>query len=129
MISNKYILKKIELHNKTLCYVKDSDKTDVKEIGWKLAKIDGTAVEVALFLADYKCEACHADKELTIHHLVRRDNKAFMSFAKYIRQRHCYYNQAILCGSCHDKVDNCTGRPRQTISEKDINHYKKVSGV
>ena len=129
-LPNQYILKLMESHEKAIRYVDDTDK-DNPASAWKFAKIDNTGVEIALFMAEYKCEAdgCKNEDGLTLHHLIKKTNRGFLPHGKYLRQRHHYSNTVILCCECHDKVDDFKSNGlRKSISEEDINYYKKKSG-
>jgi len=57
--------------------------------------------EICLVIADFKCEKCKKETELTLHHLIPRKAKDFTDFWRYASQR-CYFaNSIILCKKCH----------------------------
>ncbi len=96
-----------------------------------LGYIRKQSMKLALYYADFKCESCAKDKTLTIHHMVRRDNRKFVMFCKYLASRYYFFNIAILCSKCHNKVDGITGVPegRMVLSKakiKEIQRYFRI---
>jgi 5-methylcytosine-specific restriction endonuclease McrA len=57
--------------------------------------------EVCLVVAEFKCQKCGAEDNLTVHHLIMRRAKEFMDFWRYASQRYYWGNQIILCTKCH----------------------------
>lgn len=96
---NKKTEQLCKLHNKYLdVYNKDGFRNldRAKEIGLKLL----------LFVNNYCCEKCETPTNLTIHHLIGRNTREWMCLDKYIRQRHYFDNQLLLCVDCHAIVHN-----------------------
>lgn len=85
--------------------------------------------ELVLYFADYKCEKCGKETELTLHHFVTRDIKGFVWFGKYESQRRYFSNIAVLCNRCHAKMHGFYWpHEMKTIDEKRIKNLKKRFG-
>ena len=81
--------------------------------------------EISLIIADYKCENCSVQKELTYHHLISRVNKQVIPLQKYLAQRRNYRNMSVLCRKCHALVDGEFVNKNKFLSEQYINQVKK----
>jgi 5-methylcytosine-specific restriction endonuclease McrA len=79
----------------------------VNEKNYKpLGRVKETGLLLLLYSSNYKCEKCGSDKDLTIHHLIQKFVKNIVDKIKYVRQRHYFGNQVILCTRCHHIVHN-----------------------
>lgn len=87
--------------------------------------IQHTAQELVLWMANFKCEKCGSEKNLTLHHFVGQHNIHFVNFIKYFKQRNYYGNQCILCLDCHGKADFIDKDNHQVISPKKVDEVKK----
>lgn len=97
---------------------------------WMFASITSWEKELSLFFANYKCECCSTQTDLTLHHLVLRSNRVALGFNKYFRRRHTTGNLSILCLSCHAKAEARTYSPnpvekRAVISTRTIELFKR----
>jgi 5-methylcytosine-specific restriction endonuclease McrA len=85
--------------------------------------------EVCLVVAEFKCQKCGTEENLTLHHLIMRKAKDFMDFWRYISQRYYWANQIILCKECHLEYHGVLGEDSResmlVISDKTINKLKK----
>jgi 5-methylcytosine-specific restriction endonuclease McrA len=70
------------------------------------AKIHNLNKEVCMVVADFKCEKCKSEENLTLHHLIPRKAKEFTDFWRYASQRFYWGNCIILCTSCHKDYHN-----------------------
>lgn len=89
---------------------------------------DQKAIEVCLVVAEFKCQKCGKEEDLTIHHLIMRKAKEFMDFWRYVNQRHFWANQIVLCVECHHKYHEVLGidiEEMGTISQAKIDKLKK----
>lgn len=68
-----------------------------------IGKIEKFNQIVVLAVADFKCQKCNSEENLTIHHLITRQCKKYMDFWRYASQRYYWANQIILCKDCHKK--------------------------
>ena len=101
---------------------------------WKFVRSTNGEKEIALFMADYKCEGCGTEELLTLHHLVPRGNRSVLPFNRLFKQRHTTGNLSILCVSCHRKAElrGSAIKPddiKITFSKETIAKYKKKAGV
>jgi 5-methylcytosine-specific restriction endonuclease McrA len=65
--------------------------------------------EVCLAVANFQCQKCGSDKDLTIHHLIMRKAKEFMDFWRYASSRYYWSNQIVLCTKCHKRYHGILG--------------------
>jgi len=81
--------------------------------------------EIALILSEFKCEikSCE-DKDITLHHLVTRENKHKIPYNKYIVSRHYFFSICVMCPKHHNIVQPQSEK-REILSEKTINKIKK----
>lgn len=67
---------------------------------------DKSGKELALVIADFKCEKCSSTENLTFNHLIERFAKDFMKFNKYSTQKKYFANICIHCAKCHAEYHN-----------------------
>jgi 5-methylcytosine-specific restriction endonuclease McrA len=98
------------------------DVSEIKNYNWMV--LSKTGKSLALIYADFKCEACSNDKDLTLHHLVDRTNRDYVDERKYVIQRHSYYNLVILCKDCHYKL-NFSEHKKDVLSDNEMKCLSK----
>ena len=76
-----------------------------------LDKYKALGEELAIIKSDFMCESCESQENLTIHHLIKRDNKQVLPIQRYLTQRRYYKNICVLCIKCHGKVDEGRKNP------------------
>jgi 5-methylcytosine-specific restriction endonuclease McrA len=85
--------------------------------------------EVCLVVANFKCEKCGSEENLTLHHLIMRRAKEFMDFWRYASQRYYWSNQIILCKKCHQEyhgiIGTDLGEKMLVISKNKIDKLKE----
>lgn len=59
--------------------------------------------ELALVLAEFRCQICKTEENLTWHHVYDRRYERFLSPRRYITSKIYWSNILILCNSCHNK--------------------------
>jgi len=85
-----------------------------------------TGKELALYFANFKCENCSSESELTIHHLLMRVFRNKLWFGKYEAQRRYFGNIAVFCSKCHSEVHPTVNQEDMlTIDDKRIQSIKK----
>lgn len=121
---NKKFIKMLRNHKSCLRDTFDSETTD------KMSYIVRTAEELCLVYADFKCEKCGSEENLTFHHLIGREIKDMTNYWKYITQRHYWANILVLCSDCHREVHGFSDEMLQlAISSIKINKVKKKYGI
>jgi 5-methylcytosine-specific restriction endonuclease McrA len=83
--------------------------------------------EVCLVVADFRCQKCKRNNNLTLHHLIMRKAIDYMDFNRYVSQRYYWANQIILCKKCHAEYHNMFGKDLEemgTISQHKIDKIK-----
>jgi len=84
---------------------------------------------IILAVADFKCQKCHSEKELQIHHLIMREAKHYMDFWRYASCRYYWSNSIILCDRCHHQYHKSmggdSGEKRPSLTESKIKKWKK----
>ena len=70
-----------------------------------IAFLGKSAKLLCLYHSNFCCENCSSENDLTIHHLIERRNRHFMDYSKYLKQRHYFGNQIILCAECHCAIE------------------------
>jgi len=75
---------------------------------------------IAMELAKYQCESCKVKENLTIHHLITRNNKGTVPDNKYFSQRRYFFNICILCNNCHAKIHKFSKEILESISKERI---------
>lgn len=105
---------------------RDKDKT--KEQEKMIVVIDKTALELALWISEFKCEKCGSKENLTLHHLIKKYNQYYIAFIKYFKQRHYFGNQCILCLKHHGKIDKVCTEDSSAIPQSKIDKIKKKLG-
>ena len=90
-----------------------------------------TGEKIALVLSKFKCEneKCKAKEKLTLHHLVKRDNRKYVPPNKYLVQRHYFFSITVLCSECHNKLNGVEYVDSKTISQRKIKKLKKDYGL
>jgi transcription initiation factor IIE alpha subunit len=102
-----------------------SDKLSNKKVDDYLCVIRHTGIEMALYLANFKCEHCKKADLLTIHHLIRKVNKSYINKTKFLKQRNYFGNIAILCVDCHSKLEYMDKNKLVAIKQEDIEKIKE----
>jgi len=69
-----------------------------------LGIIQMTGKRLAIVIADFKCQRCKIETDLTLHHLIMRYAKEYMGFWRYASQRYYWANMIVLCKKCHKKA-------------------------
>jgi hypothetical protein len=83
-----------------------------------------TGNTLALIAADFKCEKCGVEKDLTIHHMIKKSQRGLCDDRKYIPQRHYFENQIVLCKKEHAEEEMIDPDIMLPISEEKINKIK-----
>ncbi len=105
----------------------------------KMHQIDGglkcayscLGTDIIMALMEFKCEKCENDEDITIHHLITRDNRLFVNPVRYFVQRHYFANMGILCIKHHSNFhgnDNLEN-PTLSLSKARIDKVKKRFGI
>jgi len=87
--------------------------------------------ELVLIYSGFKCEKCGCSNNLTIHHMITRDNKQFVPFFKYYAQRNYFNSLVVLCKSHHNelhpkaKLKKMKAIPTKTLQEIKDKYYIK----
>jgi 5-methylcytosine-specific restriction endonuclease McrA len=90
--------------------------------------------EIAIVVADFKCQSCGSPNELQIHHLITRIAMEFLPTHRYMSQRYYWADMVLLCRYCHRKLhhiydDKDEKSPVTCISQERINEIKERHGV
>ena len=125
VINNKYFTKLIARHKGHIARLGRLEDPFNKKYHsfYDMVRIEG--LELALYYADFKCEKCGSEEDLTRHHVVKRPNKILMDLAKYAAIRHYWFNSVILCLKDHVDEDGETEDERGVISKARIEQIKK----
>lgn len=121
--------KELKVHFSRLWSIKKSEDHKL------FTTVTNTGRSLALYAAGYRCEACGSEENLTLHHLVGRELKKFVSFERYARRRHDFRNIVVLCYNCHLKIEDkktTNDRDRMgllSLKPKTIEEVKRRFGV
>lgn len=118
---NKTLLKKRIVQNKKLISKMVKEKND-----HYLIEINRIIDEVCLVVAEFKCERCGKDYDLTQHHLIQRHIKKFTNKWRYLSQRNYWANILILCRDCHVLLHKSAVKEKmKPISKKKLKQIKE----
>jgi len=102
---------------------------DVNKYKYIFKALRDTSHVLVLWYAQFKCEKCGVEEELTIHHMILRHVKKYTSYIHYVKQRYYFGNQLCLCLKCHAKLHKIDTEKLKTISKIKIENIKKIFGV
>jgi Zn finger protein HypA/HybF involved in hydrogenase expression len=89
-------------------------------------KAISTGQNLAILYAEFKCEKCKSEKELTIHHIIdRRYRKFIKDFYKYEIQRRYWANLVVLCKTCHAEFHKIGADDMAVIPDAKLEELKK----
>lgn len=67
--------------------------------------------EVVLALANFRCQRCHSEEYLQIHHLIMRAMRNYINDKwRYLSQRYYFASEICLCRRCHNEFHIEFGR-------------------
>ena len=125
---NEKFKEELEKH-KAIIFDIGSGKLKTETLNSLQRALQRQSLMLALYYADYKCETCKTEKDLTHQHLIKRRASYFISKSKFYATRHYFFNTAILCKECHAKADYLPETLRETmltITEKTISIAKTM---
>jgi 5-methylcytosine-specific restriction endonuclease McrA len=97
---NEEKLKKAIISTKKAIVKIVNDKDNEKN-KYLFTRLKSLSKEICLVIADFKCEKCKTEENLTFHHLIMRKVKEYTNIWRYISQRYYWANSIILCKECH----------------------------
>lgn len=111
---------KLMIHKRLIAtMVKENDKRILIPV-----KISG--IELALAYANFKCEKpkCKEEKELQIHHLIKKHNRFYMDEMRFLSQRYYWANTIVLCNNHHAEIEGRVPSKTMSLSLKKIEKIK-----
>lgn len=124
-INNLYFKGLLLTHKKHISKINNIISPFAKEHRYLFKILRKECKELALFYSNFKCEKCGGNENLTLHHLIKRDNKKIMSKNKYAAIRHYFFNCVILCYECHSSIDYIDINNMKVIDNKKIERLKE----
>lgn len=112
-----------ELINQAESYLNQKDIDDIS-----LNTLKRLNKKICLIKANFKCECCSRDDDLTLHHLIVTRVKNYTNFNKYLILRNNYKNIIVLCRKCHMKYHRFIEKDEEemgTIQPKVIESLKQ----